>query len=184
MYQKGYLKFLSKIDGHSKRMVALIKNKTWLLVPLLEGRQPIGCRWVYRIKENPDGSLVIKPVTIRVVLTLALSRKGTIMQLDVNNAFLNGDLNGEVYMIQPSGFEDPTAKHLYASSTKLFMGSNKLQELGLINYSNAYSHLVSLPQKQTLHYSFNTLLKIGLRIPITEDLLQAMLPIIVTPIVD
>ncbi|KAM6577139.1 hypothetical protein CsatB_028976 [Cannabis sativa] len=122
MYQKGCLKFLLKIDGHSKIMVALIKNKTWLLVPLLEGRQPIGCRWVNRIKENPDGSLVIKPVTIRVVLTLALSRKGTIRKLDVNNAFLNGDLNGEVYMIQPSGFEDPTAKHLVCKLNKTLYG--------------------------------------------------------------
>ena len=79
---------------------ALTKNKTWDLVSLLAGRQAIGCKWVFRIKENADGSInrykagliakgfhqvhgfdfhetfspVVKLITIRVVLTLALSQ--------------------------------------------------------------------------------------------------------------
>lgn len=36
---------------------ALISNKTWTLVPLPPGRQAIGCKWIFRIKENPDGSI-------------------------------------------------------------------------------------------------------------------------------
>lgn len=78
---------------------ALISNKTWTLVPLPPGRQAIGCKWIFRIKENPDGSInrykarlvaigfhqvqgydfnetfspVVKPTTIRLILTLALS---------------------------------------------------------------------------------------------------------------
>lgn len=75
----------------------LLRNETWSLVPLPPNRQAIGCKWVFRIKENPDGtinkykarlvakefhqdgfdfhetfSLVIKPTTIRLTLTLAL----------------------------------------------------------------------------------------------------------------
>nr|KYP44419.1 hypothetical protein KK1_034053 [Cajanus cajan] len=75
---------------------ALHANNTWQLVDLPSGRKPIGCRWVFRVKENPDGSInkykarlvakgfhqqpgldfsetfspVVKPVTIRVVLSL------------------------------------------------------------------------------------------------------------------
>ncbi|RVW43373.1 Retrovirus-related Pol polyprotein from transposon RE1 [Vitis vinifera] len=109
-------------DEWKKAMVAeydaLQRNNTWSLVPLPAGRQAIGCKWVYKTKENPDGTVqkykarlvakgfhqqagfdftetfspVVKPSTIRVVFTIALSRNWAIKQLDVNNAFLNGDL--------------------------------------------------------------------------------------------
>jgi histone deacetylase 1/2 len=109
---------------------ALMNNQTWSLVPLPAHRRAIGCKWVFRIKENPDGSVnkykaclvakgysqeqgfdynetfspVVKPVTIRIILTLAISFKWDIQQIDINNAFLNGILQEEVYMTQPPGF--------------------------------------------------------------------------------
>jgi histone deacetylase 1/2 len=110
---------------------ALMDNNTWSLVPLPPHRKAIGCKWIFRVKENPDGSVnkykarlvakgflqtpgfdftetfspVIKPVTIRIILTLALTFHWTVQQIDINNAFLNGLLQEEVYMTQPSGFE-------------------------------------------------------------------------------
>nr|GEY50361.1 ribonuclease H-like domain-containing protein [Tanacetum cinerariifolium] len=53
-------------------------------------------------------SPVIKPGTIQTVLSLALSRHWPVHQLDVNNAFLYGDLTETVYMHQLPGFQDPT----------------------------------------------------------------------------
>lgn len=47
---------------------------------------------------------MVKPATIKTVLTLALSKGWSIHQIDINNAFLNGDLTEEVYMSQPPGF--------------------------------------------------------------------------------
>ena len=52
-------------------------------------------------------SLVVKPATIRTVLSLALSKAWPIHQLDVKNAFLHGELNETIYMHQPMGFRDP-----------------------------------------------------------------------------
>lgn len=110
---------------------ALLKNHTWDLVPLPSNRKAVGCKWVFRIKENADGSInkykarlvakgfhqvhgfdfhdtfspVVKPITIRLIITLALTNNWELFQLDVNNVFLNGLLEETVYMVQPPGFE-------------------------------------------------------------------------------
>lgn len=53
---------------------------------------------------------MVKPITIRIILTLFISYKWEIQPVGVNNAFLNGDLKEEVYMQQPPGFLD--GRHL------------------------------------------------------------------------
>ena len=110
-------------------------------------RKAIGSKWVFKIKKNPNGSiikykarlvakgfhqsagfdfnatfsLVVKPTTIRIVLTVALYHGWKIRQLDINDAFLNRDLK-EVYMIHPPGFEDPKAPHLVCKLQKALYG--------------------------------------------------------------
>ncbi|GJS25500.1 retrotransposon-related protein [Tanacetum coccineum] len=115
----------------------LIKNGTWVLVPKPPGANIVRCVWLFRHKFHADGSLsrykarlvandsshqvgidcdetfnlVVKPTTIRIMLSLALTRHWPIHQLDVKNAFLNGDLSETVYMHQPPGFVDPRYPH-------------------------------------------------------------------------
>ncbi|GKV19636.1 hypothetical protein SLEP1_g29867 [Rubroshorea leprosula] len=78
---------------------ALLSNNTWDLVPSPPTVNIVGSKWVYRIKQKSD-------VTIRLVLTLGISSSWPIHQLDVKNAFLNGELEQPVYMSQPPGFVD------------------------------------------------------------------------------
>lgn len=116
----------------SSEFDALLRNGTWDLVSPQSSQNIVGCKWMFRIKRNPDGSLdkykarlvakgfhqrpdidffdtfspVVKPATIRLVLSIAVMRGWSLRQLDVNNAFLHGTLDEEVYMAQPPGFVD------------------------------------------------------------------------------
>ncbi|GJV47041.1 ribonuclease H-like domain-containing protein [Tanacetum coccineum] len=78
-------------------------------------------------------SLVVKLATIHTVLSLAMSRQWPIHQLDVKNAFLNGDLSETVYMHQPPGFVDNRYPHHVWFSGSL---NNKfdMTDLGALNY--------------------------------------------------
>nr|GEV63950.1 retrovirus-related Pol polyprotein from transposon TNT 1-94 [Tanacetum cinerariifolium] len=109
---------------------ALERNGTWTLEVLPKGKRAIDSKWVYKIKFKPNGEVekykarlvakgftqmegvdyhdtfapVAKLVTVRTLLTVAVKRDWIIHQLDVNNAFLHGDLNEEIYMKIPQGF--------------------------------------------------------------------------------
>ncbi|KAA0054163.1 Cysteine-rich RLK (RECEPTOR-like protein kinase) 8 [Cucumis melo var. makuwa] len=109
---------------------ALEKNNTWEICALPKGHKLVGCKWVFTLKYKADGTLdrhkarlvakgftqtygvdysktfspVAKLNTVRV-LSVAVNKDWPLYQLDVKNAFLNGDLVEEVYMSPPPGFE-------------------------------------------------------------------------------
>ena len=108
-------------------------TNTWDLVPPDPTIEPISCGWIYKSKLNADGTLknrkarlvargnqqeegidfietyspVVRTATIRSVLHIATVKGWNIKQLDVETAFLHGDLKETVYMKQPPGFTDP-----------------------------------------------------------------------------
>ena len=113
---------------------SLERNGTWKLISKEEipkDRRLIKCKWVYKIKQGPDGDLdkfkarlcakgftqiegvdydeVFSPVlrhgTIRLLLSLAAINDWDVKQMDVITAFLNPKLDEDIYMEQPLGFE-------------------------------------------------------------------------------
>ena len=105
-------------------------NDLWTLVDPPEGVKPTGCKWVFKRKRSADRKvetykayLVVKGYhqrydidydeifssvamlkSIRIILAIAAYLDYEVQQMNVKTAFLNGELNEEVYMIQPEGF--------------------------------------------------------------------------------
>ena len=115
-------------------MKSLLVNKTWELVELPKGKNVVGCKWVFKVKKDGDGKVdrlkarlvvqgysqhegvdydeVFSPLasysSIRSVLAIANELNYEIHQMDVKTAFLNGDLDTDIFMKQPDGFVDDT----------------------------------------------------------------------------
>uniref|UniRef100_A0A2N9EDY1 Reverse transcriptase Ty1/copia-type domain-containing protein n=1 Tax=Fagus sylvatica TaxID=28930 RepID=A0A2N9EDY1_FAGSY len=90
-------------EAMTAEITALEANQTWSLTSLPPGKTPIGCKWVYKVKLRSDGTL--ERYKARLCLLAIAAVKGWVLyQLDVNNAFLHGELDEEVYMTLPPGF--------------------------------------------------------------------------------
>ncbi|VVT58414.1 uncharacterized protein SAPINGB_P006194 [Magnusiomyces paraingens] len=111
-------------------MSSLKRNGTWELVDLPPGRKAINSKWVFKVKRKADGSIerykarlvcigfsqvegidytetfapVVRYETVRIVLAIAAQFGFQVHHMDVETAFLNGDLKEDIYMRQPKGF--------------------------------------------------------------------------------
>jgi hypothetical protein len=136
------------IETMQQEYNSIVKNNTWDLVKLPEGKIPFTTKWVFKIKQAEGDQKerfkaclvahgceqrkgidfeetfapIIKWVTIRVVEALAAQRKWIICHLDVKTTFLNGELIEEVCMQQPFGFVVPSKEKLVCKLQKTIYG--------------------------------------------------------------
>ena len=144
---------------------ALSKNHTWDLVTLPPGKSVVGCKWIYKIKTRSDGSierykarLVAKGFTqeygidyeetfapvarissVRALLAVAAASKWDLFQMDVKNAFLNGDLSEEVYMQPPPGLSVDSNKVCHLR--RALYGLKQAPRAWFAKFSSTISHL-------------------------------------------
>ena len=118
-------------DSVADESDAMIRNDTWYESELPKGKRAVSSRWIFTIKYLPNGKIdrrktrlvargftqtygedyidtfapVAKLHTIRIVLSIATNLEWDLWQMDVKNAFLQGELEDEVYMLPPPGLE-------------------------------------------------------------------------------
>nr|KAJ0197979.1 hypothetical protein LSAT_V11C700346810 [Lactuca sativa] len=127
---------------------SIMHNNTWVLADLPPGCKALGCKWILKRKMKVDGTIdkykarlviqgfrqkegidffdtyahVARISTIRLLLALAAIHNLVIHQMDVKTAFLNGDLDEEIYMKQPEGFVMPGNEHKVCKLKKSLYG--------------------------------------------------------------
>jgi hypothetical protein len=133
-----------------EEMDSLVNNQTWKLVQFLVGKRELQNKWVYKLKEEDGGkkryktrlvvkgfaqkkgiyfdeifSHVVKRTSIRTILSLVVVEYFHLEKLDVKTTFLHGDLEEDIYMQQPRGYEVKGKDNLVCMLNKILYGLKK-----------------------------------------------------------
>ncbi|RVW58633.1 Retrovirus-related Pol polyprotein from transposon TNT 1-94 [Vitis vinifera] len=159
-------------------MDSLLGNQTWELTELPVGKKALHNKWVYRIKNEHDGSKrykaklvvkgfqqkegidyteifspVVKMSTIRLVLGMVAAENLHLEQLDVKTAFLHGDLEEDLYMIQPEGFIVQGQENLVCKLRKSLYGLKQAPRQWYKKFDN-FMHRIGFKRCEADHYCY------------------------------
>ncbi|MCO5572916.1 hypothetical protein L7F22_026677 [Adiantum nelumboides] len=167
---------------------SLQSNHTWSLVPLPHGCQPISCKWVLRRKLHPDGrvarykarlvargfsqipgldysetfSPILQMSSLRLLLAIATLFDLELYHLDVQTAFLRGELPEELYMQQPPHYESSAHPCYVCQLHRSIYGLIQSPRLWFKRFNDfmithGYTRLCSEPNVYIRHNSFSFL---------------------------
>ncbi|TQD89904.1 hypothetical protein C1H46_024535 [Malus baccata] len=131
-----------------EELESMYKNQFWLLVEPKSDKRPIGCKWVYKTKRDAHGQIerykarlvakgftqrkgidyndTFSPVSskdsLRLIMAITAHYDLELHQMDVKTAFLNGDLQEDIYMVQPPGFIESGKENMGCKLKKLIYG--------------------------------------------------------------
>ncbi|KAK1613923.1 hypothetical protein QYE76_019440, partial [Lolium multiflorum] len=120
-------------EAMKSEMGSIYDNQVWTLVDLPDSRKAVENKWIFKRKTDADGNITVykarlvakgfrqiqgvnydetfSPVaklkSVRILLAIAAFFDYEIWQMDVKTVFLNGDIEEELYMVQPKCFVDP-----------------------------------------------------------------------------
>ncbi|XP_056692116.1 uncharacterized mitochondrial protein AtMg00810-like [Spinacia oleracea] len=143
----------------NKEIEALTSNDTWGICVLLIGKKAIGCKWVYKVKPKKDGSVERYKAWL------------VVHQVDINNAFLHGDLTEEVYMKVPDGIPNSDNKvcKLRKSLYGLKQASRQWVQTGVILTQSKFTRELPAECGMNVSKSAKTPLPVKLKLISLDD---------------
>ena len=159
------------LQAAHEEVMGLLENGTFTIEQLPHGRTPIGCRWVFKLKRKPDGSIdrykgrlvakgfsqrpgidfdqtfspTAKWAALRAILAIVALEDLECVSVDISRAFLNGDMDHDVYMDYFQGFEElGFGKRTPGYALKLAKSIYGLKQAGRQWYKKLDSSLQSL----------------------------------------
>lgn len=147
-------------NAMKEELKSMDDNQVWDLVQLPQGSKRVGCKWVLKTKRDSKGNIerykarlvakgftqkegvdyteTFSPVSkdsLRIILALVAHYDLELHQMDVKTAFLNGDLDEEVYMNQPEGFWAPGKEDLVCKLKKSIYGLKQASRQWYIKFN-------------------------------------------------
>ena len=154
-------------DAMHDEMKSMVNNDVWELVELPGNCKAIGCKWIFKTKKDSKGKIerfkarlvakgftqkegidfneTFSPVStkdsFRIIMALVAHFDLELHQMDVKTAFLNGDLNEEVYMQQPEGFVTSGNEHLVCKLRKSIYGLKQASRQWYLKFDEVVTSL-------------------------------------------
>ena len=149
-------------NAMKEELKSMTDNNVWEMTELPKGSKRVGCKWVFKTKRDSMGNVerykarlvakgytqkdgvdyketfspVSKKDSLRIIMALVAHYDLELHQMDVKTAFLNGDLEEEVYMDQPQGFETTGKESLVCKLKKSIYGLKQASRQWYLKFNN------------------------------------------------